>query len=100
MTSRSAGVSSPSFSQPLEELGRGAAAQLELLPVCVSKRERLLVAVLRAAVVDDDVGAPPREGERPRAAAEDDDEDSGADERSCGETESWCPGISDGRGRS
>ena len=43
--------------QPLEELGRGAAAQLDVQAGLLLERlEGLLVAVLRAAVVDHDVG--------------------------------------------
>jgi hypothetical protein len=45
--------------QPLEQLGRGAPAQLEVLaPLLLERRERRLVAVLGAAVVHDDVGLP------------------------------------------
>ena len=66
--------------QPLEQLGRGAAAQLDVEPRLLLERlEGLLVAVLRAAVVDDDVG---RSGEREgrHAEAGDDHQHGGGDE--------------------
>ena len=54
--------------QALEQLGGGAAAQLDVEPRLLLERlEGLLVAVLRAAVVDDDVG---RSGERECGHAE------------------------------
>ena len=57
VTSRSASVRVALAAQALEQLGRGAAAQLDLEPGLLLERlEGLLVAVLGAAVVDDDVG--------------------------------------------
>ena len=66
--------------QALEQLGRGAAAQLDLQPgLLLEGLERLLVPVLRAAVVDDDVG---RAAERERSGGEQgDDEHGGSGER-------------------
>ena len=63
--------------QPLEQLGRGAAAQLDLQAgLLLEGLEGLLVAVLRAAVVDDDVGGA---AERERGDGEQgDDEQHGA----------------------
>ena len=66
--------------QALEQLGRGAAAQLDVEPgLLLEGLEGLLVAVLGAAVVDDDVG---RSGEREGGHAEagDDDQHGGGDE--------------------
>ena len=69
MTSRSADVSLAFAAQALEELGGGAAPQLDLQPGLLLERlERLLVAVLRAAVVDDDVGGAAERERRLRRA--------------------------------
>ena len=66
--------------QAFEELGRGAAAQLDLeAGLLLERLEGLFVAVLRAAVVDHDVGGP-AERERRGGEQRDHERDGAGDE--------------------